>query len=176
MKFDTLTLALLASTALLTALAASLTMGAGQSVDWLPAGPAREVAPAQALQPVLPLPPQALALTWQQSMFSPDRKPDLATGKAQASSLDGISLSGVIIDGQAQWVLLRMPDKRHLKLAVGSSLDNGWTLTGATPQQATFTHQARPANCACPGCAFHRLLKLPSLPFQTYPHHDQSLP
>ncbi|GAB7532529.1 general secretion pathway protein GspN [Pseudomonas sp. 3A(2025)] len=155
MRLDTLTLALLASTALLSAAAVSLALGSGQSVDWLPAGPPREVAPAEALQPTQPLPPQALALTWQQSMFSPDRKPDLATGKAQASSLDGISLSGVIIDGQAQWVLLRMPDKRHLKLAVGSSLDNGWTLTGATPQQATFTHQGQTRELRLP------LLRLP---------------
>ena len=155
MKFDTLTLALLASTALLSAAAVSLALGAGQSVDWLAPGPAREAAPEQALQPIAPLPPQALALIWQQSMFSPDRKPDLVTGKAQASSLDGISLSGVIIDGQAQWVLLRMPDKRHLKLAVGSSLDNGWTLTGATPQQATFTHQGQTRELRLP------LLRLP---------------
>lgn len=38
MRFDTLTLTLLASTALLSAAAVSLAMGAGQTIDWLPAG------------------------------------------------------------------------------------------------------------------------------------------
>jgi general secretion pathway protein N len=155
MRFDTLTLTLLASTALLTTAAISLVMGAGQTVDWLPAGETRDLAPAARPLTIAPLPPQALALTWQQSMFSPDRKADLATGKRQPSSLDGISLSGVIIDGQAQWVLLRMPDKHSLKLAVGSTLDNGWTLTGATPQQATFSHQGQTRELRLP------LLRLP---------------
>lgn len=155
MRFDTLTLTLLASTALLTAAAVSLAMGAGQTIDWLPAGAPREAAPAAKPLTLSPLAPQALALTWQQSMFSPDRKADVATGKHQASSLDGISLSGVIIDGQAQWVLLRMPDKRNLKLAVGSTLDNGWTLTGATAQQATFSHQGQTRELRLP------LLRLP---------------
>lgn len=155
MRFDTLTLALLACTALLSATAVSLAMGAGQTVQWLPAGEVRESAPAAKPRTVSPLPAQALALTWQQSMFSPDRKPDRVTGTRQASSLDGISLSGVIIDGQAQWVLLRMADKRSLKLAVGSTLDNGWTLTGATPQQATFSHQGQTRELRLP------LLRLP---------------
>lgn len=155
MKLNTPTLALLVSTVLLTAAAASLLMGAGQSVDWLPAGAPREAAPAAPALNLSPLPAQALALTWQQSMFSPDRKPDPVTGTPQASSLDGIKLSGVIIDGQAQWVLLRMPDKRNLKLAVGSTLDNGWTLTSATPQQATFNHQGQTRELRLP------LLRLP---------------
>lgn len=155
MRFDTLTLTWLATTALLSAAAVSLAMGAGQTVDWLPASATREAAPAAKPPAISPLPPQALALIWQQSMFSPDRKGDLATGKHQASSLDGIRLGGVIIDGQAQWVLLRMPDKRNLKLAVGSSLDNGWTLTAATPQQATFSHQGQTRELHLP------LLRLP---------------
>ena len=154
MRFDRLPLVLLISTALLTATALSLLMGAGQTVDWLPAGTPRQSAPVKPPQALRPLPSQALALTWQQSMFSPQRRPDLITGKGQGS-LDGIRLTGVIITGQAQWVLLRMPDKHTLKLAVGSTLDNGWTLTGATPQHATFSHQGQTRELRLP------LLRLP---------------
>ena len=154
MKFNRLTLTLLATTALLTATAISLLMGAGQTVDWLPAGALREAAPAKPPQALKALSPQALALTWQQSMFSPQRTADRVAGKGQAS-LDGVRLSGVIITGQAQWVLLRMPDQHTLKLAVGSTLDNGWTLTGATPQHATFSHQGQTRELRLP------LLRLP---------------
>lgn len=156
MRFDRLTLVLGAGAALMSALAISLAMGAGQSVNWLPAGEARAVASAARAPTIAPMPTQTLALTWQQSMFSPDRKPDQVTGKNQASSLDGVALSGVVIDGRAQWVLLRMPDKRNLKLAVGSTLDNGWTLTGATAQNATFTHQGQTRELRLP------LLRLPA--------------
>ena len=154
MKFNRLTLTLLATTALLTATAISLLMGAGQTVDWLPAGAPREAAPAKPPQALKALSSQALELTWQQSMFSPQRKADRVAGKGQAS-LGEIRLSGVIITGPAQWVLLRMPDQHTLKLAVGSTLDNGWTLTGATPQHATFSHQGQTRELRLP------LLRLP---------------
>lgn len=143
MKFDTLTLGLLGTAALLAGVAASLALGAGQSVSWLPAAEVHEAASAPAPASTTDLPGQALALTWQQSMFSPDRQPDRETGTAATSSLDGAHLTGVIIDGQSQWVLLQLPDKRNIKLAVGSSLDSGWALTGVTSQQATFSHQGQ---------------------------------
>lgn len=155
MKFDSLTLALGAATVALAAVAVSLSTGAGQDIDWLPAGEAREATPTAGPAALPALPAQALALTWQQSMFSPDRKPDLVTGKSQASSLDGISLSGVIIDGASQWVLLQLPQKRRLKLAVGSTLDNGWTLDSVTPQHATFSHQGQTRELRLP------MLRLP---------------
>ena len=154
MRLDRLTLVLLTSTVLLTAAAISLLLGAGQTVDWLPATRPRQAAPVTPPQVMQSLSLQALALTWQQSMFSPQRTPDLITGKDQGS-LDGIRLTGVIITGQAQWVLLRMPDKHTLKLAVGSTLDNGWTLIGARPQHATFSLQGQTRELRLP------LLRLP---------------
>lgn len=143
MKLDILTLALLGTAALLAGAAVSLAGGAGQSVSWLPPSQARETVNVAAPAPMADMPAQALALTWQQSMFSPDRQPDPVNGTAGTSSLDGTRLTGVIIDGQAQWVLLQLPDKRTIKLAVGSALDSGWTLTGVTPQQATFNGQGQ---------------------------------
>ncbi|KGF64874.1 DNA utilization family protein [Pseudomonas lutea] len=167
MKFDTLSLTLGVATALLAAAAVSLSMGAGQDIDWLPASAARETAVAAGPAALPALSAQALTLTWQQSMFSPDRKPDLVSGKAQASSLDGISLSGVIVDGSSRWVLLQLPQKRRLKLAVGSTLDNGWTLDSVTPQSATFSHQGQTRELRLP------LLRLPppsQVPPITLPH------
>lgn len=167
MKFDTLSLTLGAATALLAAAAVSLSMGAGQDIDWLPASAARETTVAAGPAALPALSAQALTLTWQQSMFSPDRKPDLVSGKAQASSLDGISLSGVIVDGSSRWVLLQLPQKRRLKLAVGSTLDNGWTLDSVTPQSATFSHQGQTRELRLP------LLRLPppsNVPPITLPH------
>ena len=143
MKLDLLTLGLLGAATLLAGTAISLASGAGQSVSWLPAGQVREATPVAAPAPLADIPGQTLALAWQQSMFSPDRQPDLVHKSAGTSSLDGTRLTGVIIDGQAQWVLLQLPDKRNLKLAVGSALDSGWTLTGVTPQQATFSYQGQ---------------------------------
>jgi general secretion pathway protein N len=167
MKFDTLSLTLGVATALLAAAAVSLSMGAGQDIDWLPASAARETAVAAGPAALPALSAQALTLTWQQSMFSPDRKPDLVSGKAQASSLDGISLSGVIVGGSSRWVLLQLPQKRRLKLAVGSTLDNGWTLDSVTPQSATFSHQGQTRELRLP------LLRLPppsQVPPITLPH------
>jgi general secretion pathway protein N len=167
MKFDTLSLTLGVATALLAAAAVSLSMGAGQDIDWLPASAARETAVAAGPAALPALSAQALTLTWQQSMFSPDRKPDLVSGKAQASSLDGISLSGVIVDGSSRWVLLQLPQKRRLKLAVGSTLDNGWTLDSVTPQSAIFSHQGQTRELRLP------LLRLPppsQVPPITLPH------
>ena len=42
-----------------------------------------------------------------------------------------------------------------LKLAVGSTLDNGWTLESVTPQNATFSHQGQTRELRLP------LLRLP---------------
>ncbi|MDF2490810.1 MAG: putative ral secretion pathway protein GspN [Pseudomonas sp.] len=150
MKLGSVGLTLLVTAAVLIGVASSLLLGAGRTVDWLPASHPHEQPPAAKPVSLAALPENTLALTWQQSMFSPDRQPDAATGKSQATSLAGIRLSGVIIDGQAQWALLRLANQRTLKLAVGSTLDNGWTLTGVTPQTATFLHQGQSQQLSLP--------------------------
>jgi general secretion pathway protein N len=73
----------------------------------------------------------------------------------------------VIVDGSSRWVLLQLPQKRRLKLAVGSTLDNGWTLDSVTPQSATFSHQGQTRELRLP------LLRLPppsQVPPITLPH------
>lgn len=150
MKLGSVHLTLLATTVVLIGVAGSLLLGAGRTVDWLAASAPHEQPPAAKAAELTALPEQAVALTWQQSIFSPERKPDLATGKGQATSLAGVHLSGVIIDGHAQWALLRLANQSTLKLAVGSQLDNGWTLTGVTPQTATFMHQGQRQQLSLP--------------------------
>jgi len=136
--------------ALLGILLLTLALGAGRAENWLPADAPGELPAKAAPRPLPSLSAQGLALTWQQSIFSPDRKPDLVTGKGEPASLQGIVLTGVIIDGQAQWALLRLANKRPLKLALGSALDNGWTLTALSPQQATFMYQGQTRQLSLP--------------------------
>jgi general secretion pathway protein N len=93
---------------------------------------------------------QALSLSWQQSIFSADRKPDLVSGKRATTALQGIVLTGVVIDGQGQWALLRLANKRTRKLAVGAALDDGWTLSELSPLQATFTYQGQTRQLSLP--------------------------
>lgn len=150
MKPSRNSLVLITAAAALAGCLASLLAGAGQAVHWLPADAPRAQAPAAKPQPLPTLSIHDLALSWQQSMFSPDRVPDLATGKAQATSLQGVVLSGVIINGDARWALLRMGDKHDIKLAVGKNLDNGWTLSAVGPLQATFTHQGQTRQLSLP--------------------------
>lgn len=115
----------------------------GRSVNWLPADAPRERPTVAAPRALPTLSAQALAVSWQQSMFSPNRQPDLVTTHGPAASLQGVVLTGVVIDGQARWALLRLADQRRLKLAVGNALVNGWTLSALTPSQATFVYQGQ---------------------------------
>lgn len=143
-------LVLMTITVALAGCLAALLAGAGQAVHWLPAEAPRALPAGSKPEPLPTLSSHDLALSWQQSIFSPDRHPDLATGKAQATSLQGVVLSGVIINGDARWALLRMGDKHDIKLAVGKALDSGWTLSAVEPLQATFTHQGQTRQLSLP--------------------------
>ncbi|MHC8306330.1 hypothetical protein [Pseudomonas sp. PB3P13] len=135
---------LLAVAAVLAAfLSALLLTDFGQTVDWLPADAPRDLPTAVAPRAMPMLSTQALAVSWKQSIFSQNRQPDIVTTQGEAAALQGVVLTGVIINRQAQWALLRLANNRRLKLAVGSALDNGWTLSGLIPSQATFTKQGQ---------------------------------
>lgn len=162
------TVALLALTVCLGSTLVLLLGGEGETAYWLPAPPLRPVPSVQAKAVALPgMSPEQLALSWQHPIFSPDRQPDLTSAPQASSQLAGVVLSGVIIDGPAQWALLRLADKRSVKLKVGDAMDNGWMLSHLDPLQATFTYQGQT-----------RLLNLPVLrlpppstaPALTLPH------
>jgi general secretion pathway protein N len=146
---------LLVPCALLAALMALLLTGSGSDPQWLPPGEAPPMSDANARPLAMPeLAEQRLALIWQQPLFSPTRQGDPAADRAADTGLAGLSLSGVVLDGAAQWALLRQ-GQRSLKLKVGASLDNGWQLHALTPRQATFVHQGQTRQLSLP------MLRLP---------------
>ncbi|AHG41577.1 general secretion pathway protein N [Pseudomonas syringae CC1557] len=132
---------LLAVATLLAALIALILSGAAHSPDWLPEQAPRNLldqktqahsAPSATLD--------SLANTWKTPLFSPERSPDVAVRKAdvQASSLAGLTLTGVIMDGSLRVALLKQASGPALKVRQGDRLPNGWTLDRLEPTQATF--------------------------------------
>ncbi|TWD52729.1 general secretion pathway protein GspN [Pseudomonas sp. SJZ131] len=150
MRFSRLDLLLITVAALLGGVVISLLLGAGREAHWLPAAAPSNLPANAAPQPLPTLTAQALSLSWQQSIFSADRKPDLVSGKGATAALQGIVLTGVVIDGQGQWALLRLTNKRTRKLAVGATLEDGWTLSELSPLQATFTYQGQTRQLSLP--------------------------
>ena len=145
-----------------------LLSGAGQNAEWLPAPSSHPVSNVGAKSVALPaMPLEQLASSWQHPIFSPDRQPDLASAPQASSQFTGVLLTGVILDGQAQWALLRLADKRSVKLKVGDALDNGWTLSHLDPLQATFTHQGQSRLLSLPVLRLPPPSKAPAL---TLPH------
>jgi general secretion pathway protein N len=120
----------------------ALTVGGGfRSPDWLPAPEPRDAAenaaPArQAPSATL----DSLSNTWKTPLFSTDRAPDAAVRQAgaQATSLAGLTLTGVVIDGDTRIALLKQSGGKGLKVRQGDRLPNGWTLEQLDPAQARF--------------------------------------
>jgi general secretion pathway protein N len=170
-----LTVALLALASVLVACLAWLAAAGGQSLTWL-AEPEAGQRAAHSTGPAAPRPPSLtedhLQVAWQRPLFSPDRSPDLSPDAARpdATRFEGLTLSGVVLDGAGadapRWALLRRQDQRALKLRLGDTLDNGWTLSQLTPRVATFTRQGQSQTLSLP------VLRLPppsSSPSPTLP-------
>lgn len=149
-----------AGLALLIALIAS---GTADSPDWLPEGTPRNLTDSGDKTHVAPKASlQSLSATWQAPLFSTDRTPDRSTAKAQATNLAGLTLTGVMIDGDLRVALIKRADGPPLKVHQGEALPNGWTLEKLTPTQADFSSDGRTQSLSL------RALRLPS-PSQTPP-------
>ncbi|MEG5263647.1 hypothetical protein TRP66_05000 [Pseudomonas sp. JDS28PS106] len=128
--------------ATLLALLIALMLGGGlHAPDWLPAPAPRD--PAAHTAQVRQAPTASLASlsnTWKTPLFSPDRSPDPAVRQtgAQATSLAGLTLTGVLIDGSTRVALLKQAGDKTLKVKQGERLPNGWTLERLDPTQASF--------------------------------------
>lgn len=154
MRLRTSSLALLAVNAS-ALLAIAWVIGAPNEAQWLaprPVAHAPDVAP--------PAPPPALAeplraATWTQPIFSPDRHPDPQGSTAAAQPLSRFTLTGVVLDGTSQWAYLREGNHRAIKVALGTALSSGWTLSRLDVQAATFTRQGQTYTLSMP------LLRLP---------------
>ncbi|MCD5995505.1 general secretion pathway protein GspN [Pseudomonas sp. CDFA 602] len=133
---------LLGLAALLAGLVAMILSGVAHSPDWLPEQAPRNPTDQSAQvrsAPVATL--DSLSNTWKTPLFSPDRRPDIAIRKAdaQATSLAGLTLTGVILDGSMRVALIRQASGPALKVRQGERLANGWTLDTLEPMQATFS-------------------------------------
>lgn len=139
-RFRPVTLLLLGCGAALALASIWLAAGAGRDLDWLPApaaAPPARVATTTIAAPRLS--EASLRDAWQRPLFSATRSPDIAPATQGVTALEGLELSGVILHGDSQWALLRRQDRRPLKLRLGDTLDNGWTLVRLTAHAATFS-------------------------------------
>jgi general secretion pathway protein N len=143
MKMRRATLIGLLGCATLGSLAFVIFDGYGSDPQWLEPLPATAANTRAAPLPTLAeLPEPRLAAIWQQPLFSPDRHPDAERSQGADTGLAGYALSGVVLDGAAQWALLRQ-GQRPLKLKLGQALDNGWVLTQLSGRQASFSYQGQ---------------------------------
>lgn len=154
MKAQTLRLALLTANVTLLAGAAWLFATPAQP-HWLePHARASIVSAKPPVRLVEPVKAQ-LAAVWQHPLFSPGRQPDVHGPRAQAPALAGMTLSGVLLDGESRFAYLREGRQRATKVALGSTLASGWTLSQLGATSATFTRAGQSHTLSMP------LLRLP---------------
>jgi hypothetical protein len=111
---------------LLGALWLALLAGFGRGVHW-GAPRAAALPPASGKHAGLPtpLPLAEFAPVWQQSLFSPDRKPE-AHAASGGSSLGDLALTGIILTPQLHMALLHDKNgNKELRLREGQSLPDG---------------------------------------------------
>lgn len=154
--------ALLAVALVVLVLIALVLNGTWQSANWLPAETNHRPAlvaktPASARVELL-----SLANAWQTPLFSVDRRPDLQQAANQAaSSLSGLTLTGVLLDGTVQLAFIKPATGPGLKVRLNGQLPNGWTLRAINSTSATFSLGERTETLTV------RRLRLPALSTQS---------
>ena len=121
-----LTPVLVAIALLLGALWLSLLAGFGGGVHWnAPRAAALPPAAGKHAGLPAPLPPAEFAPVWQQSLFSPDRKPE-AHAASGGSSLGDLALTGIILTPRLHMALLHDKNgNKELRLREGQALPDG---------------------------------------------------
>lgn len=111
---------------LLGALWLALLAGLGRGVHWdAPRAAAPPPASGKHAGLPTPLPLAEFAPVWQQSLFSPDRKPE-AHAASGGSSLGDLALTGIILTPQLHMALLHDKNgNKELRLREGQSLPDG---------------------------------------------------
>jgi general secretion pathway protein N len=168
MRLTRTTFVLLALNGVLIGALAWTGLGDEPDVHWTPADrPAPAPIKSTAAASLVALPIGDRQVAWQHPLFSPDRQPDLAKAGPGAQTLDGIRLTGVVVDGQTSWALLRLGNQRNVKLKQGEALDSGWVLHQVDAGSATFQRQgqAHTLNLSVP-----RLPAPGAVPLMTLPH------
>jgi Tfp pilus assembly protein PilP len=127
-----------------------------------PAAEAVEAVPEAASAPTL----QSLEAAWQHPLFNPDRQPDRVRSSAAAGvGLEGMQLTGVIIEGGHKIALFRQPDGRSLTLKEGADLNATWRVTRIDARRVELhsADESRVLQLATP--------RLPAVPVPP-PHRD----
>ena len=113
--------------------------GTWQSADWRPAEPDHRQAIVTKTRAIPRVELPSLANAWQTPLFSVDRRPDLHPSAPQAaSSLAGLTLTGVLLDATVQLAFIKPATGPGLKVRLNGLLPNGWTLRAISPTSATF--------------------------------------
>jgi hypothetical protein len=70
---------------------------------------------------------QSLELAWLHPLFNPDRKPDPKRGgEPSGHGLEGMQLTGVVIDGARRMAMFKQVGGPNLTLKEGAMLNAGW--------------------------------------------------
>lgn|GEM_PF-945310 len=156
MRLDRNTWALLVLNGLLAGALAWLWLGGEPELQWAqPDAPPPAPIRSASVPPLTDLSPGVREVAWQHPLFSPDRQADVSKADPDAEQLSGVRLTGVAVDGQTRWALLRLASQRNLKLKQGDALDSGWVLHQVDAGSATFQRQ---------GQAYTLNLPVPRLP------------
>lgn len=130
---------------LLGAMWMSLLFGFGRGVRWetphAEALPAPSSAQHAGLPP--PLPPTEFMPVWQQSLFSPDRKPEMHATSG-GGNLGDLKLTGIILTPQLRMALLH--DKngdKELRVREGESLPDGSASVAEVKQRSVILDSAQ---------------------------------
>lgn len=134
---------LLGLAAVLGLVIAAIASGVASSPDWLPEQAPRTVKDAAKTHVAPSASLQSLSATWQAPLFSTDRTPDRSAEKAQASNLAGLTLTGILIDGELRVAMIKRADGPPLKVHQGQALPNGWKLEKLSAMQAEFSSEGR---------------------------------
>ncbi len=169
----TLRLSVLAPSALAALLLANLIwqLQATPHPRWQPMATKSPLAVSRAPIAMLPdLSEQYRAVSWEQPLFSPQRRPD-PTGEPAGVPATTFSLGGVVITSQGQWAWLRAAGGKPIRAKLGVTLEGGWTLTHITPTSATLSRSGKDQIVQIPAA---RLPLAPPAP--ATPHTDARLP
>lgn len=130
---------------LLGALWMSLLFGFGRGVRW--ETPHVESLPAPSSTPraglPAPLPPTEFMPVWQQSLFSPDRKPEVHATSG-GSNLGDLKLTGIILTPQLHMALLHdNSGNKELRVREGESLPDGSATVVEVRQRSVILDSAQ---------------------------------
>lgn len=112
------------------ALQLALTADVEMPDDVVSSGQARAILPSisgQFLPPIL----------LENSIFSPGRTANIATGDTAQAPLGGAILAGAVSIRGRSYAVLQSPDRRVVRLAIGATYQ-GWRLRALTPMGAIF--------------------------------------